>query len=189
MRAYPVWQKPHILFNDNSIFLEHYFLPIEDKLRYFFHSFLCPPPFYFFLFYFTFLRLGPGEFFQTWKDSSQRFLGKSYFKLKGTVSAVAKNSFNNCSQKQTQKAPHFSLFIIHLKVCANLHNQSVCRLPPCQVKLNKILIEGQKYLQGHSNIFAQFKRFTSCRILAFSFLANSMQLKNKTTTLDFIAVF
>lgn len=113
-----------------------------------FSSFLpVPPPFYFFLFYFTFLRLGPGEFFQTWKDSSQRFLGKSYFKLKGTVSAVAKNSFNNCNRKQLQKALHFSLFIIHLKVCAKLHNQSVCRLPPCQVKLNKILIEGQKYLQ------------------------------------------
>lgn len=124
-------------------------LPSNGRhIKVFFHSFLCSPPFYFFLFYYTLLRVGLGDFFQTWKDSSQGILGKSYFKLKGIVTAVAKDTFNNCNQKQLQKALHFSLFIIYLQVCANLHSQSVCRLPPCQLKLNKILIEVQKYLQG-----------------------------------------
>lgn len=130
-------------------FLEHSFLQIKTNLGNFFilHFFEHRP---------------------RWLGKHKRIPVKDsfgiLFKLKDTVAAVGKNTFNICNEKQLQETLYFFWFVtLESILCTNLCSYSVCKDSSCQKETNKSLIERQWYSTFvATSLHGYYKGFTSC---------------------------
>lgn len=154
-----MWLKPHVLFNV-YIFRTSFF-QIKRNLGNFFirYFFKCRP---------------------RWLGKHKRIPVKNcfgiVFKLKDTVTAVGKNTFNFCNQKQLQETSYFFWFVTFESiVCKPV--QLVCKDSSSQKEKNKTLTERQCYFKFIATfLLSYYKGSSSCQILAFFFLINSTQL-------------